>query len=312
MNGIDIFYMSFDSIDASGNVSAVRTAALGKDRIKQAHAQGCRVVASFQNKTNFSKIAASTELTNNMVKSCIALLEEWDIDGIDIDWEFPNSGETTNYTKMMKALYTGIKAVNPNYLVTSAIGGGPWQPNYFDLKNSAQYHDYINMMTYDMQTTARASFQNALYYNSSMSGAYLTQTCTIDATVSLYVSLGVKLNQIMIGIPFYGRYFYDTHTLGGSCSSVTSITYSGIKSNYLSRIGNGVTEYYSKEAGCTYLIDTTNNVFISYDSPASIAQKAAYVHTKGLAGIMWWQQGQDSSTHDLLNAVKENLKRVYA
>lgn len=310
LTGLDIIYMAFDSVTSTGAVAPVKSASLGADGIKRAHAAGTRVVISLQNKEAFGTIAASATLTATFVANVITMLTDYDLDGVDIDWEYPSSSQATTYTSLMKALYTGIKAKNSNWLVTSAIGAGPWQYNYFDLSHSAQYHDYINMMSYDMQSGGRGSFQNALYYTSTNGNYYLTSECTIQATVKFYRNSSIKDSQIIVGIAFYGRIFSGCSGMGKSATSVSSISYSSIKKNYLSALGTDVTYTYDTAACAPYIVASGTSEVITYDDPTSIAAKAAYCEAQGLAGLMSWQFGQDSATDDLLNAMKTSLTRV--
>ena len=89
------------------------------------------------------------------------MINLYGFDGVDIDWETPLSEEATSFTNMMRVIYEKVKANNPNHLVTAAIAGGMWQPPRYDLVNSHQYLDYINMMTYGMVSN-NGYYQNAL------------------------------------------------------------------------------------------------------------------------------------------------------
>ncbi len=100
----------------------------------------------------------------------LTFCKENDLDGVDIDWETPGESGGLNYTKLMKKIYEVFKADNEEYLVTSAIGAGPWQYTKYNLVASAKYHDYINMMSYDMHIGTVSSFHNALYYKTKATG----------------------------------------------------------------------------------------------------------------------------------------------
>ncbi len=51
---------------------------------------------------------------------------------------------------------------------------------------------------------------------------------------------------------------------------------------------------------------TDGTVFISYDNPRSIAEKSAYIIENGLAGMMYWENGLDT-TGALLLALEAGL-----
>jgi chitinase len=52
---------------------------------------------------------------------------------------------------------------------------------------------------------------------------------------------------------------------------------------------------------------TDGTLFISYDNPRSIMEKSEYIIEHGLAGMMYWENGLDS-TGALLLAMEEGLK----
>ena len=56
---------------------------------------------------------------------------------------------------------------------------------------------------------------------------------------------------------------------------------------------NKMKEYFDEECGVPYRYDAVNKIFISFDNEQSIKVKCEYIHAKGLAGIMYWQYGQD-------------------
>ena len=56
--------------------------------------------------------AASTEEYRKMVaESCLAVLEQYDLDGIDMDWEYPKTGDKDNFTLLMKEISDTLKEV---------------------------------------------------------------------------------------------------------------------------------------------------------------------------------------------------------
>ena len=82
----------------------------------------------------------------------------------------------------MNAIFEKVKAANPSYWVTAAIGGGKWQPPKYDLTNSTKYMDYVNLMTYSM-ATGNGYYQNALF--KSTKKATLV-SCSIDESVKIF------------------------------------------------------------------------------------------------------------------------------
>ena len=58
-------------------------------------------------------------------------------------------------------------------------------------------------------------------------------------------------------------------------------------------------------AGHTYLYDGTT--FWTYDDPAQILQKTAYIRTEGLGGAMVWSLDGDDDNASLTRAISAGL-----
>ena len=302
----DIVYYSFlyMSQDTTGNLKNPTAVKNGINNYKdKLHEAGGRALFSFvsQNttdKTNLKLIieddAKLETLVNNLLKFCV----ENDLDGIDIDWETPGSSGGAAYTKFIKKVYETFKSFNPEYIITSAIGAGPWQYKYYNLEESAKYHDYINMMSYGMQTGTTSSFQNALYFKKSV----CLKECSIDTTLDIYNSVGIKNSQIIVGVPFFGRVFSETDGLGKSCSGNVAV-----KQNVIfDYLNNGFNEYFDEDCKVPYLYNSSTRQFVTYENTRSILIKWKYINDKKLAGMMCWNYTQDYN--DTLTRAMNNGK----
>ena len=277
--------------------------------------KGVRVVASIggANSTIFDTIATNDASRRLFVESCLEIVKEYGFAGIDIDWEYPTDATKTYYTLLVKELNEILKEYDKELLVTSAIPAGPFSHSRFDLRNSAQYLDYINLMSYDLQCSnvGGSAYHHTALYQSSMT----YNMCSIDATLKYWKSTyAIPYSKVVIGAAFYGRVSTLTKAdvrnnvptgviaSDGECGS--TLRYNKIVSDYLSK--STVTEYWDDKAKAPYLIDTATKTFISYDNPESIKYKCDYVKTSGVAGIFWWDYGSDS-TGKLIEAVNSKL-----
>ena len=80
----------------------------------------------------FSNMALTQEGREAFAKSCLDVVEEFNLDGIDIDWEYPcdNSAgidsdprDKENYTYLFMELR---KALGENRIVSNAVGAGKY------------------------------------------------------------------------------------------------------------------------------------------------------------------------------------------
>lgn len=306
MDVLDIIYCAFLDINENGDFTNETRM---KNNIKnyilpKAKVSGTKVVISVNQNASgaFSKVSGSKELREKLARNILIFIEELGLDGIDIDWETPSSSEATNFTLLMKEIYEVVKAKNPDYLVTAAIGGGMWAPPKYDLPNSKNYMDYINLMTYSM-ASGSGYYQNSLY--KSTKGATLV-SCSIEESIKIYNDLGVKNSQILVGIPFYTTVQTNSLGPGSKTGDGKSVWYDKMLSTY--PLSDTMIEYFDEECGVPYRYDATKKVFISYDNERSIMVKCDYINTLGLAGIMYWQYGQD--VDDMLsNAIHKYINK---
>lgn len=255
----------------------------------------------------FASVTKNAEARKTLINNIIDLINKYGFDGVDVDWETPTSSQAQYFTLFIKELNEAVKKNNSHHLVTAAIGGGKWQPIRYDLSNSSKYLDFINVMTYSMSSSS-GYYQNALYkrtgfHNTKYRVGGTLSSCSIDETVTIYNNLGVQNNKLIFGLAFYGTRQYNDE---GRWVSNGSVYYTTIKNQYLNN--PDYTYYYDEDAQVPYIISNDLTTFISFDDPRSIAAKCDYVKNNNCAGLMYWENGCDT-TGDLVQAIYDNLKQ---
>lgn len=331
LDTVDIIYASFALPTGNGGLSLSRSFLDSINHYKdRAQEKGVRVILCIGQEgasycKTFSIIANDEKLRKTFAQNIVKTINEYGFDGVDIDWEYPgyNTGVDVSidklaYTALMKDIYTAVKANDSSHLVTSAIPAGPWGYVRFNLQESVKYLDYINLMSYDLQVSeagSKAYHHSALYKSS---GTY--NSCSIEESVKIYNNNGVPNSKIIVGAAFYGRYSTVTtagsnHGLGaplgeynGVTKMGTTIRYSEIRRQYLDKMStnNAIKAYFDDTAKAPYIFDSANNIFITYENEVSIGYKCDYIKEKGLAGIMYWDNGSDD-TNELITAINNKL-----
>jgi len=304
INGAFITAQSDGTLTGSAFLNNMTTYIMPKARLF-----GNWVIPSVAPESAWSTIASSSITMNRFADNIVSLINTYGFDGIDIDWETPTTSESTRYTELMRIVYQKVKANNPNHLVTTAITGGQWQPEKYDLLHSAPYIDYINMMTYGMVSSG-AQYQNALYrastyHNPTFNVGKTLTSCSIDESIDIFHDIyQIPYQKIIVGVAFYG--IRQTRTsLSTSFVNAGSVHYTDIVNTYVNNAN--YIRAYDERAGVPYLVRNDGLEFISYDNRRSILEKSAYVIQNGLAGIMYWENGLDA-TGQLLDAIYEGLK----
>lgn len=237
---------------------------------------------------NFSEMAADADNRLAFAADCKRVIDEYGIDGIDIDWEFPTSSsaeissspdDTRNYNLMMRDIRA---AIGTDKLLTLA---SVCSADYIDFKGVMPYVDFVNIMNYDMENPPK---HNAPLYQSSKHGGWMN----CDKAVKAHLEKGVPSEKLVFGMPFYGhgRDIYDNFT------DFKNIT-----------IPAGYTDNWDSEAMVPYVTDKNGRFVLSYDNARSIGLKCDYILEHGLRGAMFWDDAGDDRNHTLHKTIAKKL-----
>jgi chitinase len=273
----------------------------------------------------FSDAALTDSSRHEFARSAVALLREYTLDGIDLDWEYPGQGvagikyraeDKQNFTLLLKTLRAEFDAESDargrigsdRYILTIAAA----DREYFDhveMSKLQVYVDWINEMAYDFfnSLTSTTGHQAGLYPSQFSSATDRNG----DAAVKQYLAAGVPSAKIVLGVPFYGRGFAGVTSLNNGIKQPYE-RYEGDHS-YDELVGKfigkqGFVRYWDEHAQAPYLWNSASRTFISYDDPQSIATKACYVRERHLGGMMFWDLGSDRND-ELLNAIARGCSR---
>ena len=269
---------------------------------------------------NFSSAALSDTSRKAFAVSAVNIVRKYALDGVDIDWEYPDqsgdgntyrSGDKQNYTLMFKALRDELDKAVPRHqhrlLLTAAVGGFKQFLQHTEMNKVAHYLDFVNLMTYDyFQDSSGVAVHHTALYSSKK---YNMQD-NADKAVSDYVSAGVPLNKLVIGMAFYGRSGrLRTDSLNGLGMPVNSLMGSGgytyIKDSLLHK--EGFKYYRDRKARAPFLFNASTRQFISFDDEWSVKNKCRYVEKKKMAGVMFWEYADDKKEY-LLDKINQVLK----
>lgn len=192
-----------------------------------------------------------------------ALCEEFSLDGIDLDWEFPGIPHcgvlacehcVHDFTLLCELLRKTLG----NRLLTSAMGSDHW--NRLENKTLSGLLDYVNIMTYDMADTDHSSM---LLTKNAMEG---------------WLAQGYSPRQLLLGVPFYGRSKDENRNWMGYDRAMKQV-----------QEGKAQLEPSDEQNRVVF----TDGSVLGLDTPDAIRQKIAYIEEKGFGGIFCWQELTD-------------------
>lgn len=304
----DIVFCCFLTFNADGSINNPIKSKMLNYIIPKCKEKGIYVLASFNKAETFSTVASSEATRKAAARNLVNLINELGLDGIDFDWETPKSSESQNFTLLCKEVYSAIKANNPNHLLTAAVAGGKWSSGRFDIENSINYLDYINIMTYSMVSHS-GYYHTALYRNTSYNDKVnkvgrTMDSCSIAESAKIYQDKGVPNSKMIWGAAFYGQKQVLTD---GAFKASGTILYNNLIKNYLNNPDYNL--YYDTRCEEPYLLSTDGTVFISFDNPRSLIAKCKYCMEEGMGGLMYWEWGCDYLTDELLLSIKEGFNK---
>lgn len=261
-----------------------------QDRLKEIialkeHNRSLKVLLSIGGWTSggFSEMAATEVFRKAFAKDCKRIIDEFKLDGIDMDWEYPSSSEAgitsspddiDNFTLLMKDIRTEIGKDKMLTLATIA------DAKFVDFKAINPYIDLVNIMAYDV---ARPPFHHSGLYRSEHSGR-ITSAEAVDA----HLREGVPAEKLVLGLPFYGH---------GVDSLPDFVNYRDIVNL------TGYTKHWDDEAKIPYMTNENGKIILCYEDSASIAVKCDYIIQKGIRGAMYWEYYCDDDNLTLTKAV---------
>lgn len=286
----------------------------------------------------FSDVALKEESRKEFAKSFREIIVEYDLDGIDIDWEFPVSGgpenetarpeDKENFTLLLKSLREFLddmkKEKSKEYLLTIAAPAGY---NIIHNTEPDKYHiylDFINLMTYDFHGIwdKYSNHHSPLYGNPNDPDPLSRERANCDFAVKEYLKFGVPSEKIVLGVPFYGKgWIVEDNNNNGLFAKVVGIPYGIFDKNHPSGSNpfffiKGVLEndpnykkFRDEYAKVPWLWNPKERIIYSYDDEESISTKCDYVIKNNLGGIMFWEVTEDYpfKGHVLTKLIYEKL-----
>ena len=309
--------VGFESSDAS--VDLQRLLALRK---QNPHLKLIVSIGGWQAE-GFSDAALTGASRSAFARNVVALLRRHELDGVDLDWEYPGQGvagityrtaDKQNFTLLLKAMREQLDAadkaarrtVTDRHILTIASA----DREYFDHTEMDKLHvylDWINVMSYDFfNALTPTTGHHAGLYPSEFAGPH---DRSADAAIKQHLAAGIPAEKLVLGVPFYGRGFTGVHPQHNGRNQryerfEAEHSYAELVDRFIDK--QGFVFHWDDRAKAPYLWNAATRTFITYDDPRSIGIKADYVKANQLGGMMFWELSQDRGG-ELLDVIASSL-----
>ncbi|KAL1988073.1 hypothetical protein VTN96DRAFT_1104 [Rasamsonia emersonii] len=279
-------YLSDEWADAQMPVDGTEGCLRAFTQLKQQYSE-MKVILSIggggKGSENFAKVARNPPAVEIFARSARALVDQFGLDGIDIDWEHPSdSQQGRDYLYLLSRLREALPS--PRFLLTTALPAGEWALQHIDLASVQQCVDLLMVMCYDFSGpwVNRTGHQSQLFTprHPHNEAAYIS----CQSAVTYILSRGVNPKKILLGVPVYGRSFLGSDNINQP--------YSGLGGedgafDYCDLPRPGAKEHHDDAVGAAYCTGGDGG-FVTYDTPRTVQQKAKFVTNLGLGGLFYW------------------------
>ena len=242
---------------------------------------------------DLTTILTHTSSRDNLVNNLISAAIQYNLDGINVDFESVDPAVGDSYIQFIREL--SLKCAN-NEIVLSVDNYVPTAYTaFYDRAEQALFADYVVIMAYDE------------HYSGSEPGSVASIGWVTEGIENTMKE--VPADQIILGMPFYARVWKLTPADGSSLPETGAMIsdYSDYKiSCYSASMSeqkklanvNGITPIWSDEIGQHYVeYENGNSIYqIWMEDAASIEAKLKVMDSFGLAGGAFWKLGLEQSS----------------
>jgi chitinase len=286
------------------------------DIITRAHAAGVKVIMGAiggygDTYGNKGRMVASDTMRATFINSMCTFARNAGFDGIDLDWEFPQTADRYGWNRLIAETRTalnawptrGVLTTSMFYSVSSSDPSGAYYRDSMDLA-----FDQINLMSYTMwmgtsESPLTSGFDtpiNTPTGYTGMKGWGLNNT--VGGGPITYETAGWPMSKMGLGISFEGTWFDQTTAFG------TSYTNWGFSSTVTDPMGSGylpiptANRVWDAQAQANYVNGSTRK--FSFQDTNSVKAIVNWAVNRGWGGLMIYDIGtgydETAVPHDAL------------
>jgi chitinase len=271
---------AFAVADGEGRVRTGRTVP-SRELAAGAHRAGVKVLLSLGGwgwDRQFAAIVAKPASEDRYHASIMDLVDRFDYDGIDLDWEYPDARDevagferlTRRFRKALDDL--GTRKGRPMTL-TMAASSNPGTLRWLDRTFLLETMDWINVMTYDYagDWTDYAGHHSPLFASPRQQDGPRSTEATMKY---LLTERRLPANRLAVGIPLYGRGFNVKEPYASTRGAPRTRMPAGNYANlHKLAAGGDWTRRWDDQTKNPWLVSRKGDAVIGYDDAESVRIK---------------------------------------
>jgi chitinase len=286
--------------------------------VADAHKAGVKVLISLGGwgwDKQFAAIVSKAEAEERYVKGVMAIVDEYDYDGIDLDWEYPDTKEEiVGFDRLSRRFRKELDILGQkkerHLFQTMAASANPSTLQWLSTKVLLETMDWINVMTYDYagDWTSYAGHHSPLFASSKQPG---TPRST-ELSMKYLVDRGMPPSRLAVGLPLYGKGFAVAEPYAATKKAVKG---QGVKAGTYNNIDKlikekGWTRKWDDETKNPWAIAPDGSAVIGYDDAESLSLRTEWAMKQGFRGVFFWEIGGDLQP-DGTNRLQEAARKKW-
>ncbi len=267
--------------------------------VADAHQAGVKVLISLGGwgwDRQFTAIVSKPAAEDRYVKAVLAIVAENDYDGIDFDWEYPNTKEkAAGFEHLVRRFRRELDALGQKkgrrLVQTMAASASASTLKWNSNKLLLDTMDWIHVMTYDYagSWSSYAGHHSPLFASSKSGGPRHSTELSMKALVSR----GLPASRLAVGLPLYGRGFAvaEAYAATKKGARVKEGSYTSIARLIKDK---GWTRRWDDETKNPWAIAPDGSEVIGYDDAESLSLRTEWAMKQGFRGVFFWQISQDA------------------
>jgi chitinase len=307
-----------DAADGSGHVPKIIQKLVAERNAHNPQVKLLLSVGGWTMSYRFSHATQTEEGTERLARTCVNMVNDLGLDGLDYDWEYPTKlgkgncpqgldcatrNDPQQLVALLKASRQALGDDTVNKPLSVAVYMTPGSRGIpYDVAGMDPYLTFWNIMAYD---AAAPNWSEGTAFHAAISAS---QNSLWD-----YAQAGATPSKLNLGVPYYGYIWWNVPT------AAVGVAGRGNQNNWSQYSTFDIYGRLGTDTGCKLYTQADGDFFYcnsgahagewaAVDSPRVLITKASFVRDNNFGGIMMWAVQTDTPTGDLTKLVASVLK----
>lgn len=272
-----------------------------RELVKDAHARGVKVLLSLGGwgwDKQFAAVAQKPEAEERFFRAVMEMVDAFDYDGIDLDWEYPDTKEEViGFDRLARRFRKALDELgakkNRAMLQTMAASANVETLRWLSNELLLETLDWVNIMTYDMagEWTDYAGHHSPLFASPKQPG----NPRSAEISMRYLLDRGMPAHRLALGIPLYGKGFAVKEPYASTKEVKGGQRPPGGNFYRLAQLQReqGWKRHWDEQTKTPWLLAPDGMAVIGYDDVESVAIKTEWAMKLGLRGVFFWEVAAD-------------------